>query len=200
MIVEIDNIELDFDNKKILHGVYLKAETGTVTGILGRNGSGKTSLLRILFGSLNSKYKNIRINNAHQKKELYKSNTIAYLPQHQLLPNSMKLKNAFKLFEVKWDDFILLFDSFKKHYTSSSILSISLDEPFSFIAPIYIENFKQLIEEKKLESAIIITDHFYSDILDISKNVYFIKNGSSKLIASKQDLENEGYINLNEQR
>lgn len=220
MIVEIDNIELDFDNKKILHGVYLKAETGTVTGILGRNGSGKTSLLRILFGSLNSKYKNIRINNAHQKKELYKSNTIAYLPQHQLLPNSMKLKNAFKLFEVKWDDFILLFDSFKKHYTSrvSEISSgelrvietylilfsgkeiILLDEPFSFIAPIYIENFKQLIEEKKLESAIIITDHFYSDILDISKNVYFIKNGSSKLIASKQDLENEGYINLNEQR
>ena len=49
MILEIDNIELSFKNKRILNGIYLKAETGKITGILGSNGSGKTSLLNIMF-------------------------------------------------------------------------------------------------------------------------------------------------------
>jgi len=215
LILEADNIELSFDNKKILYGVYLKAETGKITGILGRNGCGKTSLLRIIFGDLNAKYKNIRINSTYQKKDLYKTDLIAYLPQHQLLPQNIKLSKAFKLFNVAWDDFTELFESFQK-CASTSIDKVSsgelrvietylilnsnkkiilLDEPFSFIAPIYIEKFKVIIEEKKKKSAIIISDHFYRDILDISDTVYFIKNGYSKIITSKEDLENEGYIN-----
>ena len=57
MIFEIDNVELYFDDKAILKAAYVKAETGKVTGLLGRNGSGKSSLLKILFGSLKPKYK-----------------------------------------------------------------------------------------------------------------------------------------------
>ena len=215
MILEADNIELSFDNKKILYGVYLKAETGKITGILGRNGCGKTSLLRIIFGDLNAKYKNIRINSTYQKKDLYKTDLIAYLPQHRLLPQNIKLSKAFKLFNVAWNNFTELFESFQKYDTTSIdkvssgelrvietylILNsnkkiILLDEPFSFIAPIYVEKFKVIIAEKKKKSAIIISDHFYRDILDISDTVYFIKNGYSKMITSKEDLENEGYIN-----
>ena len=162
MILEADNIELSFDNKKILYGVYLKAETGKITGILGRNGCGKTSLLRIIFGDLNAKYKNIRINSTYQKKDLYKTDLIAYLPHHRLLPQHIKLSKAFKLFNVAWNDFTELFESFQKYDTTSIdkvssgelrvietylILNsnkkiILLDEPFSFIAPIYIEKFK----------------------------------------------------------
>ena len=67
MILEIDSVELSFDEKKILYGIYLKIETGKVTGVLGRNGCGKTSLLRILFGDLNPKYKNVRVDGKHLK-------------------------------------------------------------------------------------------------------------------------------------
>tara|TARA_R110000868_G_scaffold174217_1_gene410779 strand:+ start:305 stop:961 length:657 start_codon:yes stop_codon:yes gene_type:complete len=217
LIVEIDNIELSFDNKKILHGIYLKAETGKVTGILGRNGSGKTSLLQILFGTLSAKYQNIRINNIHTGKKLYKTNTIAFLPQHQLLPNTLYIRKVFALFNVEWDDFIVTFESFKRHAKArvneissgelrvletylilcSNKEIILLDEPFSFIAPLYIEKFKTIISEKKQESTIIITDHFYKDILEISDTVYFLKNGSSKLIKTLNDLESEEYLNLN---
>ena len=77
---------------------------------------------------------------------------------------------------------------------------ILLDEPFSFIAPLYVEKFKDIIREKKNESAILITDHFYREILDVSDTIYLIKNGSSKLIQSQQDLENEGYISFNPQQ
>lgn len=215
MTLEIDNIELSFDTKRILYGVYLKAETGSVTGILGRNGSGKTCLLRVLFGDLGPKYKNIRINGAFQKKRLFKTNRVVYLPQHQLLPNDLKLWDAFKLFETDWTGFIGHFSSFEKYLYSrikdlSSgerrvvetylILSsgkeiILLDEPFSFIAPLYVEKFKFLIHEVKKDRAIIVTDHFYRDIFDISDNIYFLKNGYSKLIHSDKELIDEGYIN-----
>lgn len=214
MVVEIDNIELNFDTKRILHGIYLKAETGSVTGILGRNGSGKTCLLRILFGDLIPKYKNIRIDGIFQKRRLFKTNRIAYLPQHKLLPSDFKLSEAFKLFNTNWTNFVQHFNFFEK-YIHSRIKDLSsgerrvveaylilssgkeiilLDEPFSFIAPLYVEKFKVLIEEAKKEKAIIITDHFYKDILDISDCIYFLKNGNSKLIVSRDDLENEGYL------
>ena len=216
MILEADNIVLSFGDKKILSGIYLKAETGKVTGILGRNGCGKTSLLRIIFGDLNSKYKNIRINTKYQKRNLYKTNLISYLPQHQILPQNIKLSKAFRLFNVDWSSFVEQFESFRiyKNFKTDKLSSgelrvvetylilnsgkpiIFLDEPFSFIAPLYIEKFKRIIEQKKKQAAIVITDHFYRDILDISDSVYFLKNGHSKLIKSKEDLEREGYVNF----
>ena len=212
--MEADNIELSFGDKKILSGVYLKAEIGKITGILGRNGCGKTCLLRIIFGDLSSKYKNIRINSKHLKKDLYITNTIAYLPQHQLLPKTLKLAKAFKQFNVDWSVFTQIFDSFSS-YENSRINELSsgelrvvetylvlnsdkaiilLDEPFSLIAPLYVEKFKFLIQEKKKKAAIIITDHFYRDILEVSDSIYLLKNGHSKIIKSKIDLENEGYL------
>ncbi len=216
MILEIDNVELSFDNRRILYGVYLKSETGKVTGILGKNGCGKTSLLRILFGSLRPKYKNIRIDGIPQKRNLYGTDLAAYLPQHQLLPNNLKLLDAFRYFDVEWKGFTTDFLSFEI-YAKARINELSsgelrvietylilnsnkkiilLDEPFSFIAPIYVEKIKELIELKKKKSAIVITDHFYRDILEVSDSVYFLKSGYSKLIRSKEDLEDEGYLNL----
>ncbi|MFS4493855.1 ATP-binding cassette domain-containing protein [Maribacter sp. 2308TA10-17] len=217
MKIEIDSVELNFDDKKILYGVYLKAETGKVTGVLGRNGCGKTCLLRILFGDLKPKYKNVRIDEKYLKTNLFKTGKVAYLPQHQLLPNNISLKKVFHLFLSDWKIFTSIFESFKIHENSRTneissgelrvietylILNsgkeiILLDEPFSFIAPLYIEKFKTIIQEKKNKSAVLITDHFYREILDVSDTIYLIKNGSSKLIQSRQDLENEGYISFN---
>ena len=216
MILEIDNIELSLGNRKILHGVYLQAEMGKVTGILGKNGCGKTSLLRILFGSLNPKYENVRIDGVHQHRKLYQTGYVAFLPQHQLLPDNLKLEKAFRYFDVDWPNFITLFPSFGRYEkTKADTLSsgelraaetylilnsnkpiILLDEPFSFIAPVYVEKIKNIIQLKKQKSAIILTDHFYRDILEASDTVYFLREGCSKLIHSKRELEDEGYINL----
>ncbi len=214
MILEIDSVELNFDQKKILYGIYLKGETGKVTGLLGPNGCGKTSLLRILFGDLQPKYKNIRINSKHQSKPLFKTNQIAYLPQHKLLPDAMSIKKAFLFFKVSWTGFIEHFETFAIHY-NTKINKVSsgerrvmetylilnsrnkiliLDEPFSFITPIYVEKFKKLIQERKKDCLIIITDHFYRDILEVSDCLYYLKNGSAKKITSKQELEQEGYL------
>ncbi len=60
-ILEIDNVELNFGVVEVLKAIYFKAEKGKITGILGSNGSGKTSLLRIIFGELIPNNKLIRL-------------------------------------------------------------------------------------------------------------------------------------------
>ncbi|WP_111308259.1 ATP-binding cassette domain-containing protein [Confluentibacter sediminis] len=216
MIVEIDNVELYFKEKCILNGIYLKAETGNITGILGSNGCGKTCLLRILFGDLNSKYKLIRVDNKPILKPLYQTHLVAYLPQHHFIPNNLKIKTVFKLFKVNWNDFIKVFESFILFEHSkfnrlsggerriieiyiilkSSSKIVLLDEPFSHIAPLYIEKIKDLIETEKHQKAIIITDHMYRHIISISDTMYLIKNGSTKLIENLKALEDYSYLSI----
>jgi ABC-type multidrug transport system ATPase subunit len=173
MILEIDGVELYFSNKRILNGIYLKAETGKVTGILGRNGCGKSCLINIIFGSLQPKYKCIRMDGRPILKPFYRTQNVCLLPQHSHVPKDLKIKTIFKLLKVDWLEFTSVFQSlsFSKEtrfltlsggerrvvetylVLKSDKKIVLLDEPFSHIAPLYIEQFKQLIElEKKDES------------------------------------------------
>ena len=48
MILELKNIEKSFGEKQVLTGVSFRAESGKAFGLLGRNGAGKTTSIRIL--------------------------------------------------------------------------------------------------------------------------------------------------------
>jgi len=214
MVLEIDNVELNFSNKCILNGIYLKAETGKVTGILGHNGCGKSSLLQIIFGSLKSKYKLIRIDKTPVLKPLYQTQLIKYLSQYNAIPKQLKLSTVFKLYHVDWNHFEDEFRVFSKYKKQKfKILSggekrfieiyltlkspskiILLDEPFSHLAPLYIEAIYTLIHQEKEHKTIIITDHMYRHIIDISDTIYLIKNGATKLINDLTELEDYKYL------
>lgn len=216
MILEIDSIELYFKNKSILNGIYLKAETGKVTGVLGRNGSGKSCLLKIIFGELKPKYKLIRIDSKPVLKPLYQTKLTSYLSQYNFIPKSYKVKTAFKIFKVDWDEFINIFKSFSI-YKNMSFGKLSggerriielylvlkkpgkivlLDEPFNGIAPIHIEKIQSLIKSEKTKKAIILTDHRYTEVTDICDSLYLIKNGCSKLIENLKELEDYKYLSI----
>ena len=45
--LEADGIQLAFDERKILTDIYIKCQTGRITGLLGRNGQGKSCLMEI---------------------------------------------------------------------------------------------------------------------------------------------------------
>ena len=214
MIFEIDNVELYFKNKRILNGIYLKAETGQVTAILGRNGCGKSSLLNIVFGNLKPKYMLIRLDNKPLLKPLYATGFAKYLPQYNFIPTGMKLSRVFKLFDLDWNLFIENFEAFSIYEsvkfkvlsggerrlvetyiilkTASQI--VILDEPFSHISPLYIERIKKLITEEKKHKAIIISDHMYQHIIDASDTIYLLKNGTTKKIENLIDLETYNYL------
>ena len=213
--LEIDNVELNFGIKETLKAVYFKAEKGKITGMLGRNGSGKTSLLRIIFGELKPNNKLIRIDNKPFLSPLYKRGIINYLPQFNIVPNSVSLKSAFNYYSVSIDTFLIHFPSFKT-YVNKPFSKLSggekrvietylvlksptkitlLDEPFSHIAPIYIQKIKEVIEQTKNQKIIIITDHLYKDILDISDVIYMLKDGWCKQITTNDELIRFKYIN-----
>ncbi len=217
MILELDNVELYFKEKRILNGIYLKAETGKVTGILGSNGCGKSCILHIIFGSLKPKYKLIRLDGKPILKPLYLTKLIKFLPQLPITPNSLKLKTAFTVFQVDWTEFTRHFQSFTKYKNfkfrqlsggerrvvetylllKSSTKIVLLDEPFSHVAPLHIETIKKLIVEEKQGKIIIITDHLYRDIIETSDNLYLIKDGHSKYTTDLKLLEDYKYISEN---
>ena len=214
MIFEIDNVELYFKQKRILNGIYLKAETGKVTSILGRNGCGKSSLLDIAFGNLKPKYKLIRINGKPILNPLYHSGLAKYLPQYDFVPKHLKLKKLFKWFKIDWQEFINRFEPFSI-FENSKFSSLSggerrcieayiilksdteivfLDEPFNGISPLFIEHIKALIHEEKINKMIVLTDHRYADVIDVTDTLYLLKNGSTKLINKLSELEDYGYL------
>ncbi|NRD19560.1 ABC transporter ATP-binding protein [Winogradskyella eckloniae] len=214
MIFELDNVELYFKNKRILNGIYLKAETGKVTGLLGLNGSGKSSLLNIAFGNLKPKYKLIRLDHKPLLKPLYSTGIAKYLPQYNFISDGFKLSFIFKLYNLDWSLFINTFNAFALHKNSKfKLLSggekrlietyiilktkskiVFLDEPFSHLAPLYIETVIQLIEEEKKHKAIVITDHMYQHIIASSDSIYLLKNGTTKLINKLTELEDYNYL------
>lgn len=216
-ILEIDSVLLEFGSKRILKDVYLKSETGKVTGVLGRNGTGKSCLMKILFGELIPSDKSIRING----KALITSNRspkdLRYLPQKRFVPNSLTIERVFNDFKLDFADLIYNFPELEKFY-KSKLINLSggerriieiytilvsqtkfsmLDEPFSQVMPIHIDSIKKLILREKENKGIIITDHMYQYIIDICDDLYVINNEKTYLTRSIEDLETLGYARLN---
>ncbi|WP_064967516.1 ATP-binding cassette domain-containing protein [Tenacibaculum ovolyticum] len=213
--LEIDNIELNFGTTEILKAIYFKAEKGKITGILGSNGSGKTSLLRIIFGELKPKSKLLRIDNKPILAPLYKKGYIKYLPQFHIIPNNISLKSSFSFFNTSFFDFLIDFPDFESQKNlcfsdfsggekrlietyvilKSDAEIILLDEPFSHLSPLYIKKIKEILETEKAHKIIIITDHLYKDILDVSNTLYLLKDGCNRLLKSPQELIKHNYVN-----
>jgi ABC-type lipopolysaccharide export system ATPase subunit len=212
--LEIDSVLLEFETKRVLNNVYLKSETGKITGLLGRNGTGKSCLMKILFGELYPNDKSIRINGNALLTSYRSPNDLRYLPQKRFIPNSLTIKRIFNDFKLDFTDLLNNFPEFEKYYNSklielsggerriieiySILVSKSrfcmLDEPFSQIMPVHIDTIKGLLIREKDNKGIIITDHMYKHIVDICDDLYLISNGQTYLTKGIDDLETFGYV------
>lgn len=213
MIFELDNVELSFGGKNVLYGVYIKAETGKINSILGSNGCGKTSLLRIFFGNLKCNNKLVRIDRKSTLKDLYTFEKVKFLPQNDLFPNNISLKRLFKIYRVPWSGFLEKFPDFR-NYRNSKMRELSggekrlvsiwltlksdsnlilLDEPFTHLSPLNIEIIKKELVFEKQNKAILLTDHLYQHLLEITDDLYYIQDGCSKEIGDPKKLKEIGY-------
>ena len=52
----VDSVVVRFGQKTVLSGGYITSETGMVTGLLGRNGAGKSCMFRALMGDLRAAF------------------------------------------------------------------------------------------------------------------------------------------------
>lgn len=213
--LEADSIELAFDGRKILSSIYLKCETGKITGLLGRNGQGKTCLMKIIYGSLPCE-KSVRFDQVAHPAAYKRPELLRYLPQFNFIPKQLSLKRIFADFELDYTAFEKVFPWFSStHKTAVGNLSggeqrlvalyvilksksrfVMLDEPFTHLTPIQIEKAKQLILEEKNHKGILVTDHIYQPIVDICDNLYVLANGKTHLTKSIKDIETLGYARI----
>jgi len=213
-ILEIDSVQFEIGNQRILSDIYLRCETGKITGILGRNGAGKSCLMQIIFGSMKAN-KSIRIDSEALIPKLLTPNKIAYLPQFNIIPQNLSIKGAFTHFNQEFSVFANQFIEFKdRENTRIGSLSggarrlielylllkskgpfILLDEPFTHLSPVQIEKVMELIIQEKKNKGIIITDHLYKYILELSDSLYILKEGKTYWIKDRIDLEKHGYLN-----
>lgn len=213
--LEVDSIIIEFDNKRVLQDVFLKNETGKTTGILGRNGAGKSCLMNIIYGELKTNNKSIRLDGKAIFDGFRSPETLRYLPQFNFIPKNLKIKRVFKDFNLNFPKFIEYFPDFERYYNFKlkslsggeirileiySILASKtkfcmLDEPFSQVMPLHVNTIKSLINEEKKNKGIIIIDHLYEHIIDICDEIYVILNGKTYLTEDRNDLINLGYIN-----
>lgn len=212
--LEVDSVILDFGTKRVLQNVYLKSETGKITGLLGGNGTGKSCLMNIIYGELIPNDKSIRFNGVSVVSVYRNPADVRYLPQFQFIPQAFKIRKIFDDFELDFSDFSTLFPDFKQFYQvpinklsggerriieiytilTSKTKFCMLDEPFSQVMPIHINTIKSLIVREKQNKGIIITDHLYKHIIDICDDLYVISNGQTYLTKELTDLEKHGYV------
>jgi ABC-type multidrug transport system ATPase subunit len=213
--LEADGIQLEFNNRKILSDIYLKCETGKITGLLGRNGQGKSCLMKIIYGSLKSE-KSVRFDNTSQYEAFKHPELLLYLPQFNFIPKGLSLKRIFKDFDLDYSHFEKMFPEFAATYKSPiNILSggerrlvelyviaksksqfAMLDEPFTHLNPLQIDKAKELLVAEKENKGILLTDHMFRHITDICDNLYLLTNGKTYLTKSMEEIETLGYARL----
>lgn len=212
-VLEAETIVKSYGLRKILTDVYLKLCTGEIIGLLGRNGSGKSSLMKIIFGTLAAENKSIKINDQIFNKPYIEKNLISYLPQMSFLPKSITVQNAVRLYfddeKIISDDVILSkvrgakisnLSGGEQRYLEIKMLLFSkskfvfLDEPFSGASPILKEEIKKLIKQQSPSKGIILTDHDFRNVLDVSNKQCLLVDGALKKINSDSELTFWGYV------
>ena len=116
--LEVDSIILEFDQKRVLQDIFLSTETGQLTGILGRNGSGKTCLMNIIYGELKTTNKSIRIDGKAIYEGYQNPGNFRYLPQFNFIPRQLKIKRIFNDFDLNFSRFTEYFPELKKYYNT----------------------------------------------------------------------------------
>jgi ABC-type lipopolysaccharide export system ATPase subunit len=71
-----------------------------------------------------------------------------------------------------------------------------LDEPFTHLNPIQIDKVKALIVTEKKNKGLLITDHMFQHVVDLSDRLYVLTNGQTYLTKNVQDIEMMGYARL----
>lgn len=203
-----ENIFVSISGKQIVRCATISINKGSITGLLGRNGSGKSTMLKAIFGTQKTDDINIHAGGKHIRKPYAVAGLINYLPQWPLLPPEIRISTALKhydtgpekilndfpeleedlqlkVFELSggrerlWSTLILIFAN--TQYTM-------LDEPFTHVMPLHRDKLKVILSREKQNKGILITDHLYHDLLDISDSIYLMKDGKSIYIRDIADL------------
>lgn len=200
-LVEFKNVSKKFGTKTALDNVNIKFEKGKIYGLLGPNGSGKTTMIKIINGLLQPSDGEIFIHG--NKPGIESKKVISYLPERTYLDMNMKVSELLQFFKDFYQDFdesqaLELLTKLKIN-TQDKLKNMSkgmkekvqlvmvmsrkadlyiLDEPIGGVDPASRDYILDTILTNFHEGAsIIISTHLISDIEKILDQVIFINQG-----------------------
>jgi zinc transport system ATP-binding protein len=90
-IIDISNLDFAYGDALVLKDVSLRAEAGTTLGLIGPNGGGKTTLIRLLLGFLEPTRGAIPVDGLAPRDAVRRGDRIGYVPQNRAVPESFPL-------------------------------------------------------------------------------------------------------------
>lgn len=216
-LLEIDSARMQVGgNRTILENAYLQVRTGEVVALLGLNGSGKSSLLQMLYGTRKGTFRHVRFDGRPMEKAFLDPKSVRYLPQFNFVPGYLSVRRVFEDYKVApsafaadFPDLACCVDARIRQLSGGERRLIEvylmirsqaaiclLDEPFSQLMPLHITRLKALIRQE-VEcggKGYVIADHMYRDLLQISDRICLLKDGYVSEMPSGKDLAESGYI------
>jgi len=211
-ILQATNLKKSYFNKHALKDITLQVEKGKILGLLGPNGSGKTTFMKMAAGLLKPTAGKILIDG--QEPGIYTKSIVAYLPDTNYLYKWMKVHDSLAFFDDLYGDFNLnkakeLLE-FMKLSENDKITTLSkgmlekllltlvlsrraqlyiLDEPLGGIDPAAREKIiDALINNFTEDSSMIISTHLVRDIERLFDEVVFIADGEIIKQGNAEDL------------
>ena len=221
-LVECKNLCKTFDEKQILENINLTIPRGKIIGLLGKNGTGKTTLIKLLNDLLTPTSGEVLING--KKPGVESKKIISYLPERTYLDKTMKVSQVITFFEEFYDNFNkekaikLLKDlnlELNQRISQMSkgmqeklqlILVMSreaelyiLDEPLGGVDPATRDYILDTILTNFNEGAsVIISTHLIADIERILDEVIFIDKGKIYLASPADELRSKENASIDE--
>ena len=211
-LLEFRKVNKNFGNKKVLKDINLKISKGKIIGLLGKNGTGKSTLIKLINDLLTPTSGEILVNG--KKIGVESKLSISYLPERTYLDKSMTVDKVITYFEEFYDNFDskkarrlvkdLGLDITQKLSKMSKgmqekvqlVLVMSrkvdlyiLDEPLGGVDPATRDYILDTILTNFNDGAsVIISTHLISDIERILDEVIFIDNGRIILQSDSDEL------------
>lgn len=213
--LQIDSIRKSFGEKTILQDVCITCCNNEIVGLLGRNGTGKSTIFKIVFRMMEAESCFVRIDNKVIQNQFDLKGNLSYLSQNHFLPRNIRIKEFIRLFCSTENADFLREHSLVKPFLNSKVRELSggeqriieilliifseskfamLDEPFHSLSPKVIQEIKTLIKEQSEYKGFIISDHNYQDVLEISNRNYLLSETSVKAIQNVEDLRFYKYL------
>ena len=221
-LLECRDLCKSFGSKKVLNNINLKIPRSKIIGLLGKNGMGKSTFIKLVNDLLTPTSGEVLINGKHPGVE--SKRIISYLPERTYLDKGMTVKEVIKYFEEFYDNFDknkalkLLKDldldidvkiskmSKGMQEKLQLILVMSreaelyiLDEPLGGVDPATRDYILNTILNKFSEgSSVIISTHLISDIERILDEVIFIDKGEIILTGSADEIRKKEKASIDE--
>lgn len=203
-MINLVNVTKSFNGNKIIDDISIKMGKGKIYGFVGRNGTGKTVLLKIITGFIRPDNGYVEINNQKLGKDIdfpvncgvlienpgFISNKTGY-DNLKLLADINKIIDNEKIKKLMIDYELDPYDKKKVKQYSLGMKQklgliqafmeepeiIILDEPMNALDDIYVYKVRDYLKSIKDQRTIVITSHNQDDIEFLCDEVFCFKNG-----------------------